>query len=1079
MCKTKVLFVFIFLFPGIITVEAQEFIANKGQWSEPFDYKIRFKNVAVFVDANGLRMNLRDPQAFAHFHDEQGRHVLPKEPVQHHGIAVAFNAGAQAHVEPQRELPTYHNYFLGNSSARWQTNVPLYEELLIAQLYTGIDMVMKPGPANLKYDLIVSPKADISQIRFTYRGANNLFLSNGRLVIQTAIGRVVEEEPIAWQRINGTVIHVPISFVLEDNNVTFKVGEYNENYELIIDPNFIFSTYTGSTSDNFGFTATFDDQGNSYGGGIVFGFGYPTVGAFEDSLQGGFDVSISKFSQDGTSLIYSTYLGGIDNDQPHSMVVDNDGNLVVLGVTGSNNFPVTPTAFDTSYNGGPGTSVGWAPFVNGVDIFITKFSASGSALVGSTFLGGTDSDGSNQQLRMNYGDAARGEIITDMPGNVFFASVTNSTDFPTAGMSVFQTSLAGGQEAVIGKLNADLSNLDWCTFMGGTLDDAAYSLKLNAAKSDVFVAGGTSSNNFPVSTNAYQVQSAGSFEGWIASFNAQSGSYTASTYNGTSENDQNFFITLDRQDDLYVFGQTRGNYPVTAGLWSIPGSAQFLHKFDANLQQSYQSIVFGSGSDTSGVPQLNISPTALMVDPCLKVYLSGWGGLTNFEGSTFGLPVTPDAFDSITDGSDFYFMVLDGSWQFLEYATFLGGNGSAEHVDGGTSRFSPEGVVHQAVCAGCGGTSLFPAFPSNVVSTTNNSSNCNLACLKIDFDAIKADVNIALDPDTACLPHLLSFIDNSDDIDIMTWDFGDGDSFTGRNPVKTYDVAGTYMLTIIGIDTVCDTRDTNFMSLTIIDTLTQASFTATWDTCSQPFEVNLVNQSTNAFSYFWDFGDGTTSTLQNPAKTYTSEGSYFITLVAENAYCGSYDTATLKVVFKGSVPSALEFEMEYEPCVDASTVRFSPIATGYQLFNWDFGDGQSSNQRFPVHSYSEPGTFTVTLQTQDTICGITATESRQITIVSFQEFDELLPNVFTPNNDGNNDFWKTVDNLSAGQFEEFKVEVYNRWGNLVYTTYDPGFAWDGTYDQTELAEGVYFWLVWYRDICGNDVEENGIVHIIK
>jgi hypothetical protein len=143
----------------------------------------------------------------------------------------------------------------------------------------------------------------------------------------------------------------------------------------------------------------------------------------------------------------------------------------------------------------------------------------------------------------------------------------------------------------------------------------------------------------------------------------------------------------------------------------------------------------------------------------------------------------------LTDGSDFYFMVLDGSWQFLEYATFFGGDGSNEHVDGGTSRFSPEGVIHQAVCAGCGGTSLFPAFPSNVVSTTNNSPNCNLACLRVDFDLRGAKVDIDLVPDSACLPHLLSFADSSSNIDVMTWDFGDGSTFTGRNPVtKVYDV---------------------------------------------------------------------------------------------------------------------------------------------------------------------------------------------------------------------------------------------------------------------------------------------------
>jgi hypothetical protein len=318
----------------------------------------------------------------------------------------------------------------------------------------------------------------------------------------------------------------------------------------------------------------------------------------------------------------------------------------VLGVTGSADFPVTPTAFDTSFNGGPNASVGWAPFSNGVDLFIAKFSPSGSNLAGSTYLGGTSTDGSNQYLQMNYGDAARGEIITDGAGNVYFATSTGSTDFPTAGSSVYQDSLAGGQEAVLGKLNTNLTNLTWCTFVGGNVHDAAYSIKLNAIENTAFVAGGTNSNDFPVSTNAYQTQRGGSIDGWVASFNAQSGAYIASTFNGTPQNDQNFFIDLDDDDDVYLFGQTEGNYPVTSGLWTISDGTQFLHKINPNLQQSIQSILFGSGGGSLGSREVNISPTALMVDACKSVYISGWGGLTNFEGSTNGLPVTPDAIDT-------------------------------------------------------------------------------------------------------------------------------------------------------------------------------------------------------------------------------------------------------------------------------------------------------------------------------------------------------------------------------------------------------------------------------------------------
>ena len=253
------------------------------------------------------------------------------------------------------------------------------------------------------------------------------------------------------------------------------------------------------------------------------------------------------------------------------MVADTNGNLIILGVTGSANFPVSATAYDTSYNGGPGGSVGWAPFPTGVDIFITKFTPGGDSLIGSTFLGGTGVDGANKNLDFNYGDAARGEVILGSGGDIFFASTTLSTDFPVSA-NAYQSSNAGLQDAVIGKMNGDLSQRIWATYLGGTVHDAAYSLKRNLNGSLLYVAGGTRSQNFPVDANAYQSSLGGNTDGFITSFNSTNGTYVNSTFNGTNDYDQNFFISLDFDDDVYVFGQSKGQYPVSQGVWSVPNS---------------------------------------------------------------------------------------------------------------------------------------------------------------------------------------------------------------------------------------------------------------------------------------------------------------------------------------------------------------------------------------------------------------------------------------------------------------------------------------------------------------------------
>ena len=201
---------------------------------------------------------------------------------------------------------------------------------------------------------------------------------------------------------------------------------YDTTKELIIDPEIVFATYTGATTDNWGFTATYDEAGHLYAGGASFGVGYPTtVGAFQEEFAGGdlagpfqTDIGISKFSTDGSDLIYSTYLGGGDsNEMPHSMFVSDDNELVVLGSTGSNEYPTTDNAFDTSFNGGnPFSGANNIQYTNGADIVVARFSTDGSDLVASTYLGGSGDDGLNlaADLTFNYADEARGEVFLDL-----------------------------------------------------------------------------------------------------------------------------------------------------------------------------------------------------------------------------------------------------------------------------------------------------------------------------------------------------------------------------------------------------------------------------------------------------------------------------------------------------------------------------------------------------------------------------------------------------------------------------------------------------------------------------------------
>lgn len=813
------------------------FIQNAGQWEQDFDYLVRLNGGEMMVADNSLIYSFYQLPKQAHPRDHRffGANMFNNpelNTVKGHVLRVDFlGANREVEIIPDKTFSEYHNYFLGSDESKWRGGVPLFGELQHKALYPGIDMRMYGSADNFKYDLIVAPQADPSQIAIKYTGADLIYLKEGRLHVNTSVREIVEDAPVVYQRINGELKQVACEYVLDGTQISFRFPKgYNENHELVIDPTLVFSTYTGSSADNWGFTATYDLNGSLYAGGIIFALGggittFPTVpGSYQTNYAGGgTECTITKYSPDGTSMIYSTYLGGADLDQPQSLFVNNMGELYVYGRTSSTNFPTTSAGYDRSYNGGR------------FDIFVSKFNAAGTQLLGSTYLGGSDSDGENGNyfnsgsnpivLQANYGDDARGEIILDDQSNCYIAACTRSSNFPTS-VGAVQRNIGGQQDAILVKLNASLTGLVFSTFLGGTGHDAAYGMKLDASY-NVYVTGGTASSNFPTTSGTlYPNYRGGPADGFISKVSANGNTLMRSTFIGTNAIDQSYFLEIDDDFDIYVTGQTMGNFPINGNVYSNPGSHQFIAKLDGNLNGFIYSTVFGSGA--AAAP--NISPTAFLVDRCDNVYVAGWGGTTNYGGNTRNMPTTgaPNAaIQRNTDGSDFYMIVLERDARALLYATFLGGNnllGSGEHVDGGTCRFDREGVVYHAVCAGCGGFSTFPTTPG-VVSTTNNSQNCNLAAFKIAFDlaGIKADFT-PLDRfgDTlefkGC-PPLLVTIDNTSKATPQTnyfWDWGDGSKVTGFEPSHVFQDSGLFLVQLIIEDSAsCNIRDTTYANILV------------------------------------------------------------------------------------------------------------------------------------------------------------------------------------------------------------------------------------------------------------------------
>lgn len=993
---------------------AIEFIENKGQW----DQRVRFTGAvpggAFFIHKSGFTVVQSKPDELARVKEQMHGHAEGNSKknapalsrLSSHAYRVSFvDAAENPVIVADKPLPTYNNYFIGTDPAKWAANCKIYQGITLQNIYPNIDARYYSDGGKLKYDLIVKPGADLSKIGLKYEGADKLEIKNKELVIGTSVGVVKELSPYSYQYSDKGKQQVSVKYRLEGNIVRFDVKGFDAAKTLIIDPTFIFASYSGSTADNWGFTATYGPDGSMYGGGIVFGQGFPVnVGAYDGLYQAGgnfcssgkgIDIGIIKLSPDGTNRIYATYIGGNNLDQPHSLFVDAQENLVLAGRSNSPDYP---------QKGGGTIGTG-----GGFDIIVTKLNAAGNDLIGSRRIGGSGDDGVNisechaspSLLQQNYGDGGRSEVILDGGGNIYVASSTRSTNFPaTAG--AFQTASGGGtQDGVVLKFSPDVSSLLFASHLGGATEDAAYVLSINNANGNIYVAGGTNSANFPgVRVGSLNTTSQG-IDGYVSMISNDGSALIRSTYIGTASTDQVYGIQFDRAGFPYIMGQTTGNWPVINAAWSMVGGKQFIAKLQPDLSAYVYSTKFGTNSTLP-----NISPVAFLVDRCENVYVSGWGGTVsgNYPSAgTTGLPIVNGLGLTINDGNDFYFFVLKKNASAQLYGDVFGQNGgSTDHVDGGTSRFDADGVIYQAMCANCDGGPGMQAGGS--WSPTNASGQgCNLGMVKIALNlagtsaAVQSSINGVPRDSAGCVPLTVDFRDTLLNAVTYEWDFnGDGTTdniTTGPATSYTYTAIGTYRVRLIAVDsTSCNIRDTSYINIKVGELEARPRYRAEKILPCEALGYQFVNTSVppaarpfTSTSFIWNFGDGSPAVVAGGAPvshTFPSPGTYIVRLtLVDSAYCNAPEvyTDTLRVA---SFVVA-RFTAPRNGC-SPFTAAFKNASEGGQQFFWDFGDG-SPVVRTPnathIYSVSTVTTFNVTLRVIDSAtCNVTDDTTIQVIV---------------------------------------------------------------------------------------------------
>ncbi len=631
------------------------FEANHGQTDSRVDFIARTGDGTVFLTPTAAVFAKTTPEDDGLLPTQDWRSLRsPPLPSENSGAGVAVHmqlVGANPNAAPlaQERRPGIVNYFIGNDPSHWHGNIPTFARVEYKDVYPGIDIVYHGNNGRLEYDFVVSPGADPTRIRMAFSGSDQVAVdTSGDLILTTGVQTLRQHKPVVYQEKGGARHEVVGGFQLRGAEVGFTLGDYDRSRHLIIDPVVRYSTYMGGTGDDRAWSVAVDANGSAYLAGATASVNFPTTpGAFQLTFGGGaWDACVTKLSADGTSLVYSTYLGGQGAEyNPLGaggtwLAVDHGGNAFVTGATKSTDFPITPGAFQQKLAGD-------------FDAYVTQLDPTGSVLVYSTYIGGTGRDETQT-------------IALGSDGDVYVAGYTESTNFPTQ-TGAFQKNFGGGADAFVVQVGPGGTALKYATYLGGTGIDSATALAIDP-RGNAYVAGETTSSNYPTTPGAFQTYSGGPWDGFVTKLSPRGSALAYSTCLGGAGYDAAFGIAIDAKGDAFVTGITRStNFPTTPGVFQATyggGGDAFVTELAAGGGSLVYSTYLG-GEDAENDGGIT-GPVA--VNAAGVAFVGGSTSSANF-------PVTPDAIQPQYGGeTDSMLAIIAPGATALLYSTYLGGS---------------------------------------------------------------------------------------------------------------------------------------------------------------------------------------------------------------------------------------------------------------------------------------------------------------------------------------------------------------------------------------------------------------------
>ena len=981
------------------------------------------------------------------------------------------NCNPDAVFEERDVMKSKSNFFKGTDAVSWKTDIGSFGTLAYKELYKDIDLIYYNVTKGIKSDFIVHSGGKYSDIELCYSGVQEVSVNDrGMLQVCTAAGEITEHIPEAYQIIDGEKVPVKVNYRVKKHcKVSFDVEDYNPLYDLIIDPQLDYCSYFGGTGDDQFFygNMVLDAQKNIYFAAKTRSFDFPvTSGSYSTSFNGMYDIVVVKLNPSATQLLFSTFIGGADDDCPYGIELSgNQDDIVVAGFSRGSGFPVTAGVYQDSYAGG--TSDG----------FVLKLNNSGNTLIFSTYIG-DDLEDYIQNMKV------------DASSNIFLGGYSNGNFPTTAGAYQAVNTSYEGYDFFVAKLNPTGTTLLASTMIGGSSYDRGMDIALDAT-GNIYISGSVE-GPFPITVGAFDVTfNGGTKDMVVCKFDPGLTTLLYSTYLGGPGDDipSSGGLIVDNLNQVTVTGKCESGFPTTNGSYNQTYAGGPHDAFLTRLNATFSALIFstyigGTGDDMG---------YSVCTDNNENLVITGL--------ASSGFPVTPCAYDlTFNGGGDAFVSKFNRDASKLIYSTYLGGSdtdyGTAVLMNGDT-----------AIITGDTKSSDLP-LTANAYDPTSHGGGSDLFLAKILLtpDLPKAQFT---NPDNSCINKTVTFSNTSISTTTFNWNFGDGIASNTVNPSHSFLKPGEYHVKLIASnscssDTVTGNLKisgflgTNFAAIcegdsVLINGLYRKSagiFEAlflSYAGCDSIIKTNLAVNPIQQIRLNPSICEGekftvgvnkytTTGIFTDKLKTASGCDSIVITNLVVNPVKQAFQNPSIcqgeifqvginKYTTGGRYTDLLKTSSGCDSIVITTlTVNPIPFVTlgndtiicpgdlitldpgrGFIRYKWSDGSELSNLQII------QPGKYSVNVF--DGLCS--ASDTIYIDVCGAELW---FPNVFTPNEDGKNDHFRPVIN---GVLRSYHILIFNRWGQQLYDSADALTGWDGKYKGNICPEGVYYFIAEY------------------